>query len=220
MEQQLQKQPPPTLRVLITEDHASTRMGIKHILEEGFPSLCFGEAADEAGTLALLAQQAWDLLILDISLPGRSGVEVLREVKQQQPNLPVLVYSAHRENEFAMHMLRAGAGGYLTKERAPEDLCRAVQQVLTGGTYLSENLSQRLLGAMKSGGSVLLHENLTPREFQVLRLIVAGKTGKEVAEELGLSQKTISSFRTRILNKLRLGSTAELIQYAMRERLF
>lgn len=208
-----------TLRILITEDHASTRLGIMQILREEFPRLRFGEAADEAGTLALLERQTWDLLVLDIALPGRSGVEVLREVKQRRPQLPVLVYSAHREEEFALHMLRAGAAGYLTKERAPEELGRAVQQILENGSYFSEDLRRRLVQTTGSGGSALPHENLSVREFQVLRLIVAGKSGKAAAADLGLSQKTISTHRARILKKLQVGSTSEMIQYALRERL-
>lgn len=208
-----------TLRILITEDHASTRLGIMQILREEFSPLRFGEAADESGTLALLEQQTWDLLVLDITLPGRSGVEVLREVKQRRPQLPVLVYSAHREEEFALHMLRAGAAGYLTKERAPEELGRAVQQILENGSYFSEDLRRRLVQTTGSGGSALPHENLSVREFQVLRLIVAGKSGKAAAADLGLSQKTISTHRARILKKLQVGSTSEMIQYALRERL-
>jgi len=208
-----------TLRILITEDHASTRLGIKQILKEGFPLLRFGEAGDAAETLTRLDQQQWDLLILDISLPDRSGLEVLREVKRRQAQLPVLVYSAHREEEFALHTLRAGAAGYLTKERAPEELCQAVRQILGSGTYLSRAMSQRLLGMRQQGGTSLPHEALSRREFQVLRLVAEGKSGKAAAEELGLSEKTISTYRVRVLKKLQLGSTAELVQYAVRERL-
>jgi two-component system, NarL family, invasion response regulator UvrY len=207
------------LRILITEDHVSTRLGIQQILWEEIPGLQFGEAADEAGTMALLEQAAWDLLILDISLPGRSGVEVLRVVKQRWPALPVLVYSAYPEADFALHMLRGGAAGYLTKERAPEELGRAVQQILQGGTYLSPAMSHRLLDTAKTGAAHQPHEDLSPREFQVLRLIAEGRSGKAAAAELGLSQKTISTYRHRICQKLHVRSTAKLIQYALREGL-
>jgi two-component system, NarL family, invasion response regulator UvrY len=207
------------LRILIAEDHVSTRVGMKQILREEFSSLHFGEAGDEAATLALLDQEAWDLLILDISLPGRSGVEVLPEVKRWQPQLPVLVYSAHREEDFALHMLRAGAAGYLTKERAPEELCLAVQHILRDGLYLSPSLSRRVLVAGRTDVSARPHEGLSAREFQVLRMIAGGKSGKAAADELGLSQKTISTYRVRILKKLQIRSTAELVQYALRERL-
>jgi two-component system invasion response regulator UvrY len=213
------KPPQKALHILITEDHASTRLGIKQILKEEFPRLQLGEAPDEAGTLAQLERHAWDLLILDIALPGRSGVEVLREVKQRRPDLPVLVYSAHREEEFALHVLRAGASGYLSKERAPEELCQAVQQLVRGGTYFSQRLSQRLVDGTQPGGASLPHESLSAREFQVLRLIAAGKAGKLAAAELGLSEKTVSTYRRRILKKLRLNTTADVIQYALRERL-
>ena len=207
------------LRILITDDHASTRLGMKQILREEFSPLHFGEAGDEAATLALLDREAWDLLILDISLPGRSGVEVLPEVKRRRPQLPVLVYSAHREDDFALHLLRAGAAGYLTKERAPEELCQAVQHILRGGAYLSQALSRRVLDEGRTDASTRLHEGLSAREFQVLRMIAGGKSGKAAADELGLSQKTISTYRVRILKKLQVRSTAELIQYAVRERL-
>lgn len=206
-------------RILIVEDHASTRLGVRQILQEEFPRLQPGEAADGEGALALLETQAWDLLLLDLSLPGRGGLEVLGEVHRRRPELPVLVYSAHREEELALHVLRAGAAGYLCKERAPEELCQAVRQVLRGGAYFSRQLNQRLLGTAPSGPGPLPHEELSPREFQVLRLIAAGKSGKAAAAELGLSQKTVSTYRMRLLKKLRLQTTAELIQYAVRERL-
>jgi DNA-binding NarL/FixJ family response regulator len=205
------------LRILITEDHASTRLGIKQILKEEFPRLHCGEASEQAGTLSLLVHRVWDVLLLDISLPGPSGLEVLRQVKKLRPDLPVLVYSAHREEEFALHVLRAGAAGFLSKERAPEELCQAVRQVLRGGTYFSRSLGRRL--ADGAGAAVAPHETLSGREFQVLRLIAAGQSGKATAAELGLSPKTVSTYRGRILRKLRVTSTSALIQYAMRERL-
>ena len=207
------------LRVLITEDHASTRLGIRQILREDFPVLQAGEAADEAATLALLERERWDLLILDIVLPGRSGVEVLSAVRRRWPALPVLVYSAHPAEEFALHMLRAGANGYLTKERAPEELCQAVRQVRSGGTYLADAVSRQLVESVRTGRSSVPHENLSAREFQVMRLIAGGRTGKSIATELALSQKTVSTYRTRIFRKLGLRNTPELIRYAVRERL-
>jgi len=207
------------VRILIAEDHASTRLGVKAILKADFPRLQFGQAGDAEAALALIAAQPWDLLILDITLPGHSGVELLAELKRTHPDLPVLVYSAHREEDFALHMLKAGATGYLTKERAPEELSYAVAQVLHGGTYLSRGISHLLVGTDRRKLPLKPHEGLSAREFQVLRLIAAGKSGKEAAAELGLSDKTISTFRTRILRKLHAHSTAELIKYAVRERL-
>jgi len=207
------------LRVLITEDHASTRLGIMEILRHGFPSLRFGEAGDEASTWAQLEAEEWDVLILDISLPGRSGVELLPEIKRRYPRLPVLIYSAHREEDFALHMLRAGAKGYLTKERAPEELCLATRQILAGGSYLSPLMVQRLVKPARKAAPGRPHEGLSSREFQVLRLLAQGQTGKEAAAELGLSQKTISTYRAHILKKLHMRGTAELVKYAVQERL-
>jgi two-component system, NarL family, invasion response regulator UvrY len=207
------------LRVLVTEDHASTRLGIRAILKAAFPRLRLGEAGDEAETLALLKREAWDVHILDISLPGRSGVEVLAEVKRCRPQLPVLVYSAHREEDFAWPMLKAGAAGYLTKERAPEELCQAVECILRGGTYLSPTLSRRLLKPRPASPARHAFADLSPREFQVMRLITVGKSGKAVASELGLSEKTVSTYRMRIFQKLGVGSTAELVRLAVRHRL-
>ena len=206
---------PTELRILITEDHASTRLGVRQILKDEFRRVVFGEAGDERETLALLEKQTWDLLILDISLPGRHGLDVLQEVKRRQPRLPVLIYSAHPEDQFALPALRAQAAGYLTKERAPEELCAAVRRILAGGRHVSPVLAARLAAEQSAGPARLPHEALSQREFQVLRLTVAGKAGKAIADELHLSQKTVSTYRTRVLGKLRLNSTAELTQYAV-----
>jgi two-component system invasion response regulator UvrY len=214
--QRLQKK---RLWIAITEDHATTRVGMKQILKAEFPQVSFGEASDEAGTLALVRKRPWDLLILDLSLPGRSGVEVLGEVKRLRPELPVLIFSAHREEEFAIHVLRAQASGYLVKERAPEELCRAVRHILQRGTYLSDTLGRRLMKAVASGSAALPHENLSHREFEVFQRVARGESGKEIAADLRLSPKTVSTYRTRILTKLQLRTTSDLIRYAIRERL-
>jgi DNA-binding NarL/FixJ family response regulator len=146
-------------------------------------------------------------------------MDVLREVKQLRPELPVLIYSAHCEEEFAVHVLRAGAAGFLSKEHAPEKLCQAVQQILRGNTFFSQSLSRRLARIVQPGAAAMPHELLSRREFEVLRLIAAGKAVKQVAAELGVSLGTISTYRARILKKLGLDSTYALIQYALRERL-
>lgn len=207
------------MKVLITEDHASTRLGMREILKHEFPALDAGFAADAGQTYARLAEQPWDLLILDLTLPGPSGTEVLAEVRQRWPKLPVLIYSAHPAREFAVHMLRAGAAGYLTKERAPEELCRAVRRILDHGTYLGEGTAGHVAHALKADRAAGSHELLSAREFQVLRLLAAGRSGKETAAALKVSQKTVSTYRARILGKLQLGSTAELVRYAVQARL-
>ncbi|MFO1475091.1 MAG: response regulator transcription factor [Verrucomicrobiota bacterium] len=204
---------------LIAEDHASTRVGIRQILSEGFPGAAFGEAGNARDTLALVHKHRWDLLILDISLPDRSGLEVLRDVKRLRARLPVLIYSAHPEDQFAAHALRLGAAGYLTKERAPEELNLAAQSLLAGNQFVSPGLAARIVAGFVTRGSGLPHENLSKREFLVLRLIASGKSGKAMAAELQLSPKTISTFRSRILKKLQLTTTAELVLYAIRHDL-
>ena len=210
---------PNGLRILLTEDHASTRLGIKQILHDEFPRVVCGEAGDAHATFALLEKQSWDLLILDISLPDQHGLEVLQEVKRLQPPLPVLIYSAHPEDQFAAHALRAHAAGYLTKERAPEELTIAVRTIVAGGKYISLSLAARLAKGLAVDRAGQPHETLSEREFQVLRLTAAGKPGKTIASELGLSQKTVSTYRTRVLKKLRFDSVAELVQYAVRHGL-
>jgi two-component system, NarL family, invasion response regulator UvrY len=207
------------LRVLIAEDHASTRLGVKQILRDEFPLIGFGEAPDAATTFALLDKEHWNLLLLDITLPDRQGLEALHEIKRRWPALPVLIYSAHAEDQFAAHALRAGASGYLTKERAPEELCAAVRTILVGGKYVSPSLAGRLTKGWALDRSETPHEALSTREFQVLRLTAAGKAGKAIAVELHLSPKTVSTYRARILKKLRFESVAELVQYAVRRGL-
>jgi len=207
------------LRLLISEDHASTRMGIRQILRDEWSGAVFGEAEDARATLALIEAQPWDLLILDISLPQRDGLDLLREVKRRWPALPALIYSAHPEDQFAAHALQAGASGYLNKERAPEELTAAVRTILADGQYLSQRPAGPPAKGTKAARAGLPNQALSRREFQVLRLIAAGKPGKAIAVELGLSQQTVSTYRARILTKLRLASVAELIQYAVHHRL-
>jgi DNA-binding NarL/FixJ family response regulator len=187
------------LAVLISEDHPSTRLGIRRILVDEFPGIVIGEAGDAATTLAMLAARPWQLLVLDISLPDRHGLDVLGDVKRTRPEIPVLIYSAHPEDQFGVHAFRAGAAGYLTKERAPEELCVAVRTILRVGVYARE----------------FPHANLSTREFQVLQLTAHGHTGKAIAGTLGVSQKTVSTYRARVLKKLGMSSVAELVRYAI-----
>jgi DNA-binding NarL/FixJ family response regulator len=207
------------LRILLTEDHVTTRLGIKQLLQEEFRGVVFGEAGTARETIALLKTQTWDLVILDINLPDRHGLEVLQEARQHWPGLPVLIFSAHPEDQFAVHGVRAHAAGYLTKERAPEELGLAVRKILSGGKYLSPWLAARLAEHEMAGRGGLPHEALSEREFQVLRLSAAGKAGKAIAGELGLSEKTVSTYRMRVMKKHRVASGAELIHYAVRHGL-
>lgn len=204
-------------RILVCEDHATTRLGIRQILEEDLPGIEIGEAGDARTTRELLARERWDLLLLDISLPDGNGLDLVRDARAW-PELRVLVFSAHPEDQFALHALRAGAAGYLTKERAPEELVTAIRTILAGGRHLSPALAARLEPGRRGAASVA-HERLSRRELEVLRLLAAGVAGKAIAEQLGLSPKTVSTYRSRILAKLGLETTAALIQYAVQHRL-
>jgi DNA-binding NarL/FixJ family response regulator len=208
-----------SLGILIADDHAIFRRGLRDILIERFPEASFGEADTAQGVLELVWKRKWDLLVLDISMPGRSGLDVLKDVKQAQPRLPVLVLSMHPEDQYAVRVLKAGAAGYLTKVNVPEEMVRAVTKVLAGGRYVSGALAERLAAELSTGGTKLPHETLSDREFQLLRRIAAGKTVKEIAGELSLSVQTVSTYRARVLTKLHLHTTAELMRYALDHRL-
>ena len=207
------------MRFLITEDHATTRLGIKQILKENFREVSLGEASDASTTLQQLANGQWDLLVLDINLPDSDGLSLLQRVKADWPSLPVLIFSVHREDQFAMHALKMGAAGYLSKERAPEELADAVRTTLAGRKYVSSRLLEQFAGKLPRQGHTLPHEGLSTREFEVFRFLAAGKSGKWMAGQMGLSQKTVSTYRSRLLKKMNLGTTAELIEYAIRNRL-
>ena len=207
------------IRVLVADDHSVVRRGVRQILCEEFESVEVGEAGDSEQLARLLKERSWDLVILDITLPGKSGLEVLQEIKGSYPQLKVLILSMHPEDQFAIRMLRAGAAGYLTKERAPEELILAVKRVLSGRRYLTESLAETLAGYVEAEGRVPPHTALSDREFQVLRMMASGKGVSEIADELGLSVKTISTYRTRILEKMRMRTNAEVIHYAIKHGL-
>jgi two-component system, NarL family, invasion response regulator UvrY len=209
----------PMLQVLIADDHAVVRRGIKGIVSEEFDEVEFGEASTASQVLELVHTQRWDILILDITMPGRSGLEVLKEVKHGHPELPVLVLSIHPEDQFAIRTLRAGAAGYMTKENAPEELIKAIRKVVSGGRYVSSSLAEKLVVELAADTKKLPHESLSDREYQVLQMIVSGKTVGAIARDLSLSVKTISTHRTRILEKMRMKNNAELTYYMLSNRL-
>lgn len=207
------------IRVVVADDHSVVRRGVRQILREEFDAVEVGEAGDSRELEGLLRQGPWDLLILDITLPGKTGLEVLQEIKRSYPGLKVLILSMHPEDQFAIRMLRAGAAGYLTKERAPEELVSAVKRVLSGRRYLTESLAETLAGYVEANEKVPPHSALSDREFQVLCMLASGKSLSEMAEELDLSVKTISTYRTRILEKMNMRTNAELIHYAVKNGL-
>jgi two-component system, NarL family, invasion response regulator UvrY len=202
-------------RILLADDHDVVRQGLKQILMESIPNLTFGEAPSGKEALRRARSEPWDVVLLDISLPDRSGLDVLKELRREYPALPVLVLSMHPEEQFAVRVLRAGAAGYVTKRTATKDLTAAVKKVLGGGKYVSADLAERLAGEIESGTSKAPHETLSDREYQVFRMLAMGKTVKEIGEELSLTPQTVSTHRSRILEKMKMTTNAELTQYAI-----
>jgi DNA-binding NarL/FixJ family response regulator len=210
--------PPEFPPILLVDDHAVVRRGLRELLGEEFPSAEFGEASSGAEALVQIAQRPWGLVILDVSLPGRDGLAILKEALALRPGMPIMILSVHGEDQYAIRALRAGAAGYVTKETAPEDLTAAVRKVLQGGKYVSPRLAEKMAAALatRDGTTQLLHEGLSDRELQVLRMLAVGKSVKEIGADLALSEKTISTYRTRIIGKMNMRSNAELMRYALR----
>ena len=207
------------LKILVADDHAMVRAGICKIVAEQLGPVRLGEAASAEQTLAMVSQHDWDAVLLDITIPGQTGMEVLGNIKALRPNLPVLVVSMHSEEQFAIRALRAGAAGYITKERAPEELVQAINKVLNKRLYVSEVLAEKLAQERATGQSVAPHEALSAREFSVLVALAAGRSVSEVATDLQISAKTVSTYRTRILEKLQLRTNADLTRYALQHGL-
>ena len=207
------------MRVLIADDHAVFRRGLRETLAETFSRVTFGEARTAQETLEHVRRQDWDVVILDISMPGKSGLDILDDLKRLRPKLPILLLSMHPEQQFARRALKAGAAGYLTKDGVPEELNVAIKKIVVGGRYVSATLAEKLAVDLRDGADLPLHELLSDREFQVLRMIASGKTVKEIGEELSLSVKTVSTYRARILEKTGMKTNAELIRYALQSQL-
>jgi two-component system invasion response regulator UvrY len=207
------------IRILIADDHAILRRGLREILAREITDLVCGEAENAQQLLAEVGSRDWDLVILDVTMPGRSGVDVLPDLRRTRPKLPVLVLSMHPEDQYAKRMLKAGASGYMNKESAPEELIRAIRRILAGGRYVSSGLAEKLALDLHEDSGRPLHEALSDREFEVLRMIGSGRTVTQVAEDLHLSVTTVSTYRARILEKLNMTTTAEVMRYALRNRL-
>jgi len=209
------------IRILIADDHAIVRQGLIQILAEESDMAVFGEAANASETIKNIHEQNWDIVILDITLPDRSGLDVLNELKNIRPGLPVLILSMHPEEQFAVRALKAGAAGYVTKESVPEELVKAIRKVLEGGKYVSPKLAEKLAVdlELKDESKRSLLETLSPREYQVMCMIASGKRIKDIAEELGLSVKTVSTHRTRILEKTKMKNNVELTRYAIKNHI-
>ncbi len=199
--------------ILLVDDHAIVRRGVRHLLAEAFHDATFGEATSAQEALEMVWKKSWSLVLLDISMPGRSGLDVIPALKDARPRMPVLVLSTHAEEQFARRVFRAGASGYITKDCLDDELEHAVKKVLDGGRYLSGDLAERLAGSL-AGAEQASHERLSDREFQVLRLIGTGRTVGEIAGQLKLSVKTVSTYRAITLRKLGLKNNAQLMRYA------
>ncbi|MBK6636776.1 MAG: response regulator transcription factor [Rhodocyclaceae bacterium] len=203
------------IRVLIADDHAIVRQGLKQILSETDDLLVAGEADDGSQALHLARQCTWDVFLLDVSMPNRNGIDTLKQLKKEFPRLPVLILSMHPEEQYAVRALKAGASGYLTKQSAPEQLVTAIRQVANGKKFLSPAVAQQLAEAISDNTDKPPHERITDREYQVLTLIASGKTLTQVADTLNLSVATVGTYRARLLEKMGLKSTAELIRYGL-----
>ena len=204
------------MRILIVDDHAVVRRGLIEILAEEFPEAVFAEAGNAGEALQQIRKQDWDVVVLDITLPGRSGLDVLKDVRSARPRLPVLVLSMHPEDQYGLRVLKAGASGYLTKETAPEKLVEAARTVLSGQKYVTNTLAQKLALRLQNEFEGPPHERLSDREHQVMILIASGKTVSQIADELFLSVKTVSTYRARVLEKMGMTTNAELIGYAIK----
>lgn len=202
-------------KILIADDFPLFRRGVKEMLAEGLGPVKFGEAGDARELLDLVQRKPWDVVIMDISMPGTTGTEALKQVKHDRPALPVIVLSMHPEDQYAVRMFKAGADGYLNKASAPQELVQAIKKVADGGQYVSPQVAERLALTMKTSDGRPPHELLSDREYEVLRLIGSGKTVSEIAESLHLSVTTVSTYRARILNKMQLKNNAELTRYAL-----
>ncbi|HET8732227.1 MAG TPA: response regulator transcription factor [Anaeromyxobacteraceae bacterium] len=207
------------LRILLADDHAMFRSGLRRILEAEFPDLSVGEAATTAELLAEVERQPWDVLLLDVSMAGQNALNVLPTVKERRPRLPVVVLSMYGERQFVIRALRAGASGYLTKERAPEELLRAIRSVLAGHRYLGHDLAEQLADHLAEGGAGSPHERLSPREMEIFLLLASARSVSEIAAQLALSVKTVSTHRVRLLKKMDMKTNAELTHYAVKNGL-
>jgi DNA-binding NarL/FixJ family response regulator len=201
-------------RILIADDHELLRRGLRQILADAFPELVLIEAADARQTLDAAEKQPCDLVLLDINMPGRSGIEVLQDLKRLYPRLPIVVLSAFPEKDYALRAFKLGASGYVSKQSASSELVTAARKALAGGRYITPSLAEVLAATIAGEAPALPHETLSDRELQVLRYVALGKQLKEIAAELSLSEKTIGTYRMRISRKLGLGTNVELARYA------
>ena len=207
------------IRILVVDDHPIIRRGLIQIIEETYDIIVEDEASDGYEVLEKIQKKNYDVILLDLALPGINGLDVLKQIKIIKSNLPVLILSMYPEEQYAVRVLKAGASGYLTKESAPDELVMAIRKISTGGRYVSSSLAEKLAYDLSDDKNKMVHELLSDREFQVLCMIASGKTVSEIADKLSLSVKTVSTYRCRILEKMNLNNNAELTHYAFENNL-
>ena len=207
------------IRILVADDHTIVRRGLRQILLEGFPGALVEEVGDAEDLIKNVVKSTWDVIISDLSMPGRSGLDALQQIKQLHPNLPVLILSIHPEEQYALRVLKAGASGYLSKDMAPDELVNAVKKVMLGKKYISASVAEKLAATLDQDHDKPLHEYLSDREFNVLKMLAAGRSVSEIAETLFLSVTTVSTYRSRIMAKMNLKNNAELTLYSMEHKL-
>lgn len=207
------------IKILIADDHTIVRRGLKQILLEGFPTAQVGEVPDAEELIKKVIAETWDVVISDLSMPGRSGLDALQQIKQIQPKLPVLILSIHPEDQYAIRALKAGAAGYLSKDLAPDELVIAVQKVMLGKKYITASIAEKLATLIEHDADKPMHEILSDREFSVLKFLAAGKSISEIAEMLFLSITTVSTYRSRIMHKMNLKNNSDLTMYAIENKL-
>jgi DNA-binding NarL/FixJ family response regulator len=207
------------VRIIIADDHTVVRKGLKQILLEEFPSALIEEVSDAEELLKKVMKAEWDIVISDLSMPGRSGLESLQQIKQHYPRLPVLILSVHSEEHYAIRVLKAGAAGYLSKDTAPDELVKAVNRVLLGKKYITASIAEKLASTLDHDSEKSSHEHLSDREFEVLKLIASGKSVSDIAGMLSLSVTTVSTYRARILTKMNMKTNADLTLYAIQNKL-
>jgi DNA-binding NarL/FixJ family response regulator len=206
-------------KILIVDDHEIVRDGVKRLFEEQPDSAVFGEASTAAEARRLVGETKWDVVVLDLSLGSRNGLEFLKELRQTHPRLPVLILSMHSEEQYARRAFKAGAAGYITKDSPRDELIKAINKLIAGGRYVSPTLAEKLVGDLSRATDGAPHEALSDREFEVMRLIASGKTVSEIAGLLSLSDRTISTYRARLLEKMNMRTNAELTHYAIQNQL-
>jgi two-component system invasion response regulator UvrY len=207
------------IKILIADDHAIVREGLKQIVAEEKDILVAGEAENSEQLMELLKKEKWNLVVLDINMPGKSGLEALKDIKLQYPELPVLILSMFSEDQYGIRAIKAGASGYLKKVSAPTELVTAIRKIVAGGKYINSSLAEKLAEKLGESGKTFLHEKLSDREYQIMCNIALGKSAEEIAQELSLSINTVYTYRNRILEKMSMKSNVELTQYALSNKL-